>query len=831
MLRSIKGKIYALIIVVLVAAVATISVVAIIRVIDKTNTLANNTSYQVLSLIKAYTYAEAKTETKLRQKLITRYRKDIKVTVESAVSLLDAMQTVAPTAKRYDIKWQQNAALNLFQKLPIFHVPRFYIFRYTRGKLHIILPPNLLRDDKFLFSGEQNTNVQKIDNIINNSGHGFISLVHKLPSGEKEEITEYLMFYPKWKWLVVASFSHKILEQRGTMFFSQIKKNLQSIFVHSTLNDFIFVLHGKGKITIHSKILKMTINPVASDGKLLFPIIMARADDCPTVCSFQQKTKLLESEKEPHDWDFKVTKLAPFGWYLVHAIRIETLHAPAKHLFFDLLLINLIVLICALIASIILAKKLTRPLQRLTQYTNDLPLQNFMLTPTAESEVKNLAIGSDDIAKLASAFLGLNAKLQQYIQNLKTSTAAKEHILSELKIAKQIQKGLLPEENHILPNGSNLELHALLRPAEQVAGDFYDFDYLDDNLLYFVVGDVSDKGPAASIFMALTRTLIKSGIKLIRNPGKLLSRVNNELLEQNRYNMFVTVFLGILHTKTGKLTYANAGHNMPLVVPVKEPARFFDDKPEPILGIFPDIIYHNKKMQLRSGELLFVYTDGATEAENQAKQAFGEIKLLDFASRYSKLPSLLQFNYHLLETLLDYMGSHYVNDDITMLALRLVTKRQRHTRSSTTHPLMTFDDTIKWVKLPGKLNSVAQAHQFINKELVPLHRFDSLLPDILCATEEAVVNIVKHGYGKVKKQMEYKLGLRIKEYSVTIYTVDYAQPFNPLESITAKLAKSFDEYQERGFGCLLMKELPDQLDYVYRNDQNIIAMTFYLPTL
>lgn len=159
----------------------------------------------------------------------------------------------------------------------------------------------------------------------------------------------------------------------------------------------------------------------------------------------------------------------------------------------------------------------------------------------------------------------MQQSLSGYVSELRTTTASKERIESELSIAREIQMGMIPKIFPPYPEREDVDLHAILHPAKEVGGDLYDF-FIDNDRLYFVIGDVSGKGIPASLFMAIARSLFRTLAQQATSPAEIMSKMNRSISENNEANMFVTLIIGILDLKTGSLRFCNAGHNPPIII-------------------------------------------------------------------------------------------------------------------------------------------------------------------------------------------------------------------------------------------------------------------------
>ena len=207
--------------------------------------------------------------------------------------------------------------------------------------------------------------------------------------------------------------------------------------------------------------------------------------------------------------------------------------------------------------------------------------------------------------------------------------AEKERINSELRMANQIQAGVLPSDFPAFPDRSEFDIYASMDPAKEVGGDFYDFFLIDDDHLCMLIADVSGKGVPASLFMMVNKTILKNTALLGRTPGEILTRTNSLVCEDNKMEMFVTVWLGILEISTGRLVAANAGHEYPVLMRSGEAFALYKDKHGFVLGGMEGIKYKEYSLTLSPGDKLFLYTDGVPEATNSEQQLFGTDRMLE----------------------------------------------------------------------------------------------------------------------------------------------------------------------------------------------------------
>ena len=233
----------------------------------------------------------------------------------------------------------------------------------------------------------------------------------------------------------------------------------------------------------------------------------------------------------------------------------------------------------------------------------------------------------DEVGKLSTAFQYMKDSLKEYIQQLTETTASKERIESELKIAHDIQMSILPKIFPPFPEREEFNIYAVIEPAREVGGDFYDFFFTDDEHFCFVIGDVSGKGIPASLFMAVTKTLIKATALKGIPPGEILTEVNRELSQGNDSCMFATILCGILNTKTGAVSYANGGHNSPFLIRRNNEVAILEGKRGLVVGAMEDRVYETEPFTLQPGDALYLYTDGVTEAMNEKGELFSDERL------------------------------------------------------------------------------------------------------------------------------------------------------------------------------------------------------------
>ncbi|WP_163337671.1 SpoIIE family protein phosphatase [Desulfopila sp. IMCC35008] len=313
--------------------------------------------------------------------------------------------------------------------------------------------------------------------------------------------------------------------------------------------------------------------------------------------------------------------------------------------------------------------KITSPLRNLTMSAN------HMASGDLDTRLPEV-VSHDEVGELTAAFRTMQDSLKSYITDLTRTTAVKERIESELRIAHEIQMSILPKLFPAFPERSEFDIYAFIDSAREVGGDLYDFFFVDEDRFYFLVGDVSGKGVPAAFFMAVTKTLLKVVAERGLDPGEVLTKVNKDLAEDNESCMFVTLFLAVIDVNTGEVRYANAGHNPPLIVPKGEPAQWVSSENELMAGVMDDTHYTTRVMTMRPGDTLFIYTDGVTEAMNNDDELYAEERLVKVMNECGGR-SAQEIVRSVEMSLKEFTGGAAQSDDITMLTMQYIGKKNQ----------------------------------------------------------------------------------------------------------------------------------------------------------
>lgn len=362
------------------------------------------------------------------------------------------------------------------------------------------------------------------------------------------------------------------------------------------------------------------------------------------------------------------------GNYFVFYSPVETTQwtvaivCPRNELYADVTLLRGILIILGIIALLFMIafsyngiRKVVAPVEEFSDVAKKIAQGDFTAElPQIRSE--------DELKELHDSFEYLQHSLVQYIDELKSTTANKERIESELRIAQGIQMGMIPKIFPPFPERDDLSLAARLVPAKEVGGDLYDF-FIEDDKLYFIIGDVSGKGIPASLVMAVTCRLFRAAASHHNKPEEIISSLNNSLSDGNELGMFCTAFQGILNLKTGHLEYCNAGHNAPLTIGADGRVTPLPVVPNLPLGMFEGFPYEGQQMELDKQMMIYLFTDGISEAENTVKELFGDLRLEALLRRKASLEPTEIIAATLAEVQKHANGAEQ-SDDITVMCIK-----------------------------------------------------------------------------------------------------------------------------------------------------------------
>ena len=326
-----------------------------------------------------------------------------------------------------------------------------------------------------------------------------------------------------------------------------------------------------------------------------------------------------------------------------------------------LLLISLALLAVYFVGRRII-KRTAKPLHQLATSAGEVAKGRF---DTPLPTIKH----NDEIHMLRDSFGNMQQSLTKYVEELKTTTASKAAIENELKVAHDIQMSMLPKIFPPYPDRDDIDIAGSLTPAKDVGGDLFDF-YIRDEKFFFCIGDVSGKGVPASLVMAVTRSLFRNVSAHVSEPSEIVRTLNDALVENNETNMFVTFFVGVLDLKTGQMNYCNAGHDSPLLI--GDGVGMLPCDSNLPLGVMSGWTFSSQEIDIHPQTVVFLYTDGLTEAEDIHHAQFGDQRVIEVAEQLladgEHMPStIISRMSHAVQT---FVGDAEQSDDLTMLAIK-----------------------------------------------------------------------------------------------------------------------------------------------------------------
>ena len=376
----------------------------------------------------------------------------------------------------------------------------------------------------------------------------------------------------------------------------------------------------------------------------------------------------------------------------------------------------------------------------------------------------------------------------------------------ELGLATNIQRHMLPSIFPAFPGRKEFDIYAVMHPAKEVGGDFYDFFLIDETHLCLVMADVSDKGVPAALFMMASKIMVQNYALMGYSPREVLTRVNRQICANNQDEMFVTVWLGVLNLKTGVLTAANAGHERPII---KNPDGHFEvlkDKHGFVVGWMPESVYSEYQIQLQKGAKLFVYTDGVPEARDGSGQ-FGMNRTLQSLVKFEERP-VKEISENLLSDLYSFMGNAPQFDDITMLCLEY----------------FGYEHDFHEVKIPADPKQINKGIEPITKFLKENGADHSLIYKMELAMEEILVNVASYAYDTGLGEIYIRYELLESPRAIQITVIDDGIPFDPLSTKDPDITASLAERKIGGLGIFITKKTMDEMKYDRRRNQNVLIM-------
>ena len=408
------------------------------------------------------------------------------------------------------------------------------------------------------------------------------------------------------------------------------------------------------------------------------------------------------------------------------------------------------------------------------------------------------------ISLIANACTGLSIRAARLLKEETEQLRTNQKMAGELEVARDIQNSVLPLAKLESKRGN---VYALMDPAKEVGGDFYDYFYIDNNHMAFVIADVSGKGVPGALFMMKTETLIKSlALTLKSDTATILERSNVALCANNNTNMFVTCWLGILDLGTGELKYTNAGHTEPLLV-TKDGAIFLKGKHGLVLGAIEEAKYKENTFVLEEGQKVILYTDGVTEAHNPNNELFGDKRLISFTNK-NIAKNTKDYIHNLRNELKKFANGSEQFDDITMLIVEYQKGAQLMESKIFKADVKELDSLFEYS------STLLEVLDFSKRDIIMINT----------ALEEVFVNVAKYAY---EKGGEVEVTLSNDKNKVTFVFRDSGKPFNPLEKEDPNITASSEEREVGGLGIYMVKSIMDETTYEYKDNHNVLTLVKY----
>ena len=484
------------------------------------------------------------------------------------------------------------------------------------------------------------------------------------------------------------------------------------------------------------------------------------------------------------------------------AIELELVHKHA-----ETIIIKIFVAMGSLV-SILLMLYLTIH-RRVILRTSILAKTALQITE-GDLNVRSKIVGKDELGIFGLVFDKMVAQLSE---TLKFVTTAKSRMEDELNVARDIQMSMIPLTFPAYPEHLEFDIFAKLIPAREVGGDFYDFYFIDEDHFCLTVGDVSGKGVPAALMMAVCRSLLKSRAQDDLSTASIVTHVNKEMAEENINSMFVTIFMGVLNIKTGRMVFTNAGHNPTLIRNKKGEVRKISTLHGPVVGAVEGYAYKESTIDIKLGDAILAYTDGVTDACNQKNEMYSEERLITFMSEHT-LNSSLDFLADLQKDVIFFEDGAEPFDDITTLCLRFLLEVE--TQSVCSEKIL-IKNVIGQIPI-----AIDQLEKFIEENNLS----DKFVAKWGIALDEILSNIIKYAYPD-NGEHDIFIGFELYQNILTVTIKDNGIPFNPFGVKTPDVNLSVEKRKLGGLGIHLVKNLMDEFHYKRNGDKNIVTLIKY----
>ncbi len=404
---------------------------------------------------------------------------------------------------------------------------------------------------------------------------------------------------------------------------------------------------------------------------------------------------------------------------------------------------------------------------------------------------------TDEIRELSDSFGIMQEQIITYIDNIKKARDFEEAVNAEVNVASKIQLESLPASACF---DRNLELRAFIKPAKAVGGDFYDYFYVDEDHLAFVIADVSGKGIPASLFMMRSKESIRSASMNYKDLAAVFFKVNNSLCVNNNEGFFVTAFLGVLNLKTYEFNFVNAGHERPFIKHNNECKRL-NVKSNFVLGLEEDFVYEQETIVLEEGDVVLLHTDGLNEAINSKQEEFGYERIINSINKENEPKLNIET---VIKDLEEFEGGEEQFDDITIIAFKV-----KKSIKSFSYKNPTYDDILDLT------SKVEECLEDINP---------ATLSKIGVVIDEVMNNIIS--YGKTKTNKTLMVVVEKVGNAANLIFIDNSHPFNPLTKQEHTIPENMEKGIVGGVGISIVTSICKECEYTYSNNKNMLITKF-----
>jgi len=488
------------------------------------------------------------------------------------------------------------------------------------------------------------------------------------------------------------------------------------------------------------------------------------------------------------------------GWMMGLIVPAADIIEPANYFIITFGVIMLIgIIIVGLVCSMTI-RRVTKPLRKFADSADEIAKGNFA------AELPKIKT-KDEMFRLRNSFETMQLSLVRQIEETRAVNAEKGRMEGELQTARSIQMSMLPKTFPPYPDRDDIDIFGQLTPAKEVGGDLFDF-YIRDEKLFFCIGDVSGKGVPASLVMAVTRSLFRTVSARESQPARIMTTINESIAEDNDSDMFITLFIGALDLPTGRLRYCNAGHNAPLLIGTMNTGTLPCDPNVPV-GIEPEWRFSAQESVIDPQTVIFLYTDGLTEAENIFYDQFQEERIIETIRLSEHKPQ--QLIQSMTEAVHQFTDQAEQNDDQTMLAIQYTKEQDNNGRLCRT------------ITLSNNIDEVPQLAAFVDEICEAIGIDMSTAMSLNLAMEEAVVNVMDYAY-PVGTKGNINIEAKANDQRLKFIITDWGTPFDPTEKSEVDTTMSAEERPIGGLGIHLVRQIMDSINYERTDGKNVLTL-------